>query len=163
MTLKPEDFPGEGVLAGLEWQREIERHCFAAGGGDYSAPAQKVGDFLRSQPSVGPGSVLPTYRPGVRWCALDEALPEQMTRALRQAIPALGKKLRGFDAPDAVLTAPETRSSSPVRILRDAETLQSAIAGLYPCGEGAGYAGGITSAAVDGMRTAEKVIGLHLR
>ena len=85
-----------------------------------------------------------------------------MTRALRQAIPALGKKLRGFDAPDAVLTAPETRSSSPVRILRDAETLQSAIAGLYPCGEGAGYAGGITSAAVDGMRTAEKVIALHL-
>ena len=162
VTLKPEDFPGEGVLAGMEWQREIERRCFAAGGGDYSALAQKVGDFLRSQPSVGPGSVLPTYRPGVRWCTLDEALPEQMTRALRQAIPALGKKLRGFDAPDAVLTAPETRSSSPVRILRDAETLQSAIAGLYPCGEGAGYAGGITSAAVDGMRTAEKVIALHL-
>lgn len=161
VTLRPEDFPGDGVLAGMEWQREIERRCFAVAGGDYSAPAQRVGDFLRKQPSAGPGSVLPTYRPGVRWCDLHEALPETLTEVLEQAIPAFGKKLRGFDAPDAVLTAPETRSSCPVRILRDADTLQSEIAGLYPCGEGAGYAGGITSAAVDGMRAAEKLIRLY--
>ena len=158
VTLRPEDFPGEGVLAGMEWQREIERACFACGGGDYSAPAQLVGDFLAGKPSDGPGRVQPTYRPGVRWCDLNRVLPERITRVLAEAIPALGKSLRGFDDPDAVLTAPETRSSSPVRILRG-ESLESAFAaGLYPCGEGAGYAGGITSAAVDGLRVAEKII-----
>ena len=158
VTLRPEDVPGEGVLAGMEWQREIERACFAAGGSDYSAPAQTVGDYLRGKASAGPGAVAPTYRPGVRWCELHGVLPPALTEVLDAAIPELGKVLRGFDDPDAVLTAPETRSSSPVRILRSAETLQSAIAGLYPCGEGAGYAGGITSAAVDGMRAAEKII-----
>jgi len=158
VTLSPEDFPGEGVLAGVEWQREIERACFAAGGGGYRAPAQRVGDFLAGRPGTGPGRVQPTYRPGVRWCELREALPEKLTRVLEEAIPALGKRLRGFDDPDAVLTAPEARSSSPVRILRG-ETLESPFAaGLYPCGEGAGYAGGITSAAVDGMRAAERIL-----
>ena len=158
VTLRPEDFPGDGVLAGMEWQREIERACFAAAGGDYRAPAQTVGDFLRGVPSAAPGAVRSTYRPGVRWCDLHDVLPPALTKALEAAIPAFGKTLRGFDAPDAVLTAPEARSSSPVRILRDADTLQSALRGLYPCGEGAGYAGGITSAAVDGMRAAEKII-----
>ena len=158
VTLRPEDFPGEGVLAGMRWQREIEQRCFAIGGGDYSAPAQRVGDFLAGRPSQGAGEVQPTYRPGVRWCDLHAALPEKLTGVLEQAIPAFGKTLRGFDAPDAVLTAPETRSSCPVRILRDGGTLESALGGLYPCGEGAGYAGGITSAAVDGMRAAEKII-----
>ena len=158
VTLRPEDVPGEGVLAGMEWQREIERACFAAAGADYSAPAQTVGDFLRGKASAEPGTVAPTYRPGVHWCELHEVLPAALTEVLDAAIPALGKVLRGFDDPNAVLTAPETRSSSPVRILRDKETLQSAVAGLYPCGEGAGYAGGITSAAVDGMRAAEKII-----
>lgn len=158
VTLCPEDFPGGDVLAGVRWQREIEQNCFRAGGADYSAPAQKVGDFLKSRPSDGPGSVQPTYRPGVLWCELHEVLPTALTDVLESAIPALGKKLEGFDDPDAVLTAPETRSSSPVRILRSAETLQSQLSGLYPCGEGAGYAGGITSAAVDGMRAAEKII-----
>ena len=158
VTLRPEDFPGEGVLAGMEWQREIERACFALGGGTYAAPAQKVGDFLARRASEGAGSVQPTYRPGVRWCDLHTALPARLTDVLERAIPALGKTLRGFDDADAVLTAPETRSSCPVRLLRDGETLQSALCGLYPCGEGAGYAGGITSAAVDGMRAAEKLI-----
>ena len=162
VTLRPEEFPGKGVLAGMRWQREIERRCFALGGGDYRAPAQTVGDYLGSRASAGPGGVSPTYRPGVRWCDLRDALPEAITGALAQAIPALGKVLRGFDASDAVLTAPETRSSCPVRILRDAETLQSALGGLYPCGEGAGYAGGITSAAVDGMRAAEKIIARYI-
>ena len=161
VTLQPDDFPGEGVLAGMRWQREIEQRCFARGGGDYSAPAQTVGDFLKHRASNGPGGVRPTYRPGVRWCDLHTVLPQKLTDALERAIPAFGKTLRGFDAADAVLTAPETRSSCPVRILRDAETLESALGGLYPCGEGAGYAGGITSAAVDGMRAAEKIISKY--
>ena len=158
VTLQPEDFPGEGVLAGAAWQREIERRCYAYGGGDYRAPAQTVGDFLAGKPGEGARGVQPSYRPGVVWCDLREVLPQKITDTLAQAIPSFGRKIRGFDAPDAVLTAPETRSSSPVRIVRDA-TLQSlTVRGLYPCGEGAGYAGGITSAAVDGMKCAERII-----
>ena len=156
VTLHTEDFPGEGVLAGMQWQREIERAAWAYTG-SYRAPAQLVGDFLENRASTGPGSVTPSYAPGVVWGDLRQVLPERITKVLQNAIPALGQKLKGFDAPDAVLTCPETRSSSPVRILRD-ETLQSAVRGLYPCGEGAGYAGGITSAAVDGVRCAEAVL-----
>ena len=156
VTLHTEDFPGEGVLAGMEWQREIERTAYAYTG-SYRAPAQLVGDFLQNRPSTGPGSVTPTYAPGVHWGDLRKVLPERITSVMQNAIPALGQKLKGFDAPYAVLTGPETRSSSPVRILRD-ESLQSALRGLYPCGEGAGYAGGITSAAVDGLRCAEAVL-----
>ena len=157
VTLKPEDFPEDDVFSGLRWQRRIEQAAYAAGGGDYRAPAQLSGDFLAGRPSEGPGSVRPSYRPGVVWCDLHKVLPARITDVLEQAIPALGKKLRGFDAPDAVLTAPETRSSSPVRILRGAGC-EAAIRGLFPCGEGAGYAGGITSAAVDGLRCAEAVL-----
>ena len=156
VTLHTEDFPGEGVLAGMEWQREIERAAYACTG-SYRAPAQLVGDFLKNRPSTGARSVTPSYAPGVVWGDLHEVLPARITDVLQNAIPALGRKLRGFDDPDAVLTGPETRSSSPVRILRD-ETMQSAVRGLYPCGEGAGYAGGITSAAVDGLRCAEGVL-----
>ena len=156
VTLHAEDFPGEGVLAGMEWQRQIEHRAYACTG-SYRAPAQRVGDFLARRPSTGPGAVTPSYEPGVVWGDLHDVLPERVTRVMAEAIPALGKKLHGFDDPDAVLTGPETRSSSPVRILRD-ETLQSALRGLYPCGEGAGYAGGITSAAVDGLRCAEAVL-----
>ena len=156
VTLHTEDFPGEGVLAGMAWQRELERAAFRYTG-SYRAPAQLVGDFLKQRPSTGPRSVTPSYAPGVVWGDLRAVLPARITDVLQNAIPALGQKLRGFDAPDAVLTGPETRSSSPVRILRD-ETLQSAVRGLYPCGEGAGYAGGITSAAVDGLRCAEAVL-----
>ena len=157
VTLHPEDFPERDPLAGMRWQRQIERRAFEAGGSSYHAPAQRTGDFLARRKSEGPGRVKPSYRPGVTWTELHEVLPERITRVLEQAIPALGKKLRGFDDPDAVLTAPETRSSSPVRILRD-ESLQASLRGLYPCGEGAGYAGGITSAAVDGLRCAEALI-----
>ena len=156
VTLHTEDFPGEGVLAGMNWQREIERAAYRYSG-SYRAPAQLVGDFLENRPSTGPRSVQPSYEPGVCWGDLRQVLPARITGVLQNAIPALGQKLRGFDDPDAVLTGPETRSSSPVRILRD-ETLQSAVRGLYPCGEGAGYAGGITSAAVDGLRCAEAVL-----
>ncbi|NCB51115.1 MAG: hypothetical protein EOM54_04435 [Clostridia bacterium] len=157
VTLMPEDFPYPGVLGGMIWQREIEKAAYEYGGGNYYAPAQLVGDFLEGRPSAAPRSVTPTYRPGVRWGDLRAVLPEKVTGVLARALPEFGKKLRGFDAPDAVLTAPETRSSSPVRITRDGGRC-SAIGGLYPCGEGAGYAGGITSSAVDGMRCAEAVL-----
>ena len=158
VTLRPEDFPDPSPLGGVYWQRSIERQAFRAGGQSYCAPAQTVGDFLAHRPSASFGGVKPSYLPGVTPCDLHEVLPKQLTDVLEQALPLLGRKLRGFDAPDAVLTAPETRSSSPVRILRGAETLQSSFTGLYPCGEGAGYAGGIVSSAVDGIRCAEELI-----
>ncbi len=157
VTLHPEDFPDKSTLGGMYWQREIERAAYSYGGGNYLAPAQLAGDFLAHRPSTGPASVIPTYAPGVVWGDLHEVLPERISRVLENALPELGKKLAGFDAHDAVMTAPETRSSSPVRILRD-ERQQSRVSGLYPCGEGAGYAGGISSAAVDGMRCAEAVL-----
>ncbi len=155
--LKPEDFPGESVLAGMYWQREIEQAAFRLGGGSYAAPAQLLGDFLSGRAGSGPGAVLPSYRPGVVWTDLRLLLPGVISDTLRASLPEFGKKLSGFDTADAVLTAPETRSSSPVRILRGSDC-SSSLNGLYPCGEGAGYAGGITSAAVDGMRCAEAVI-----
>ena len=142
----------------MAWQREIERRCYDFGGGNYLAPAQTVGDFLAGRPSAGPGAVTPTYRPGVVWGELRDVLPPRITATLAGALPLLGRKLPGFDVPDAVLTAPETRSSSPVRILRGDDLQSAALTGLYPCGEGAGYAGGITSAAVDGMKCAERII-----
>ena len=158
VTLNPADFPDRSPLGGMYWQRQIEQAAFRAGGSNYRAPAQLVGDFLKKQPSQTLGSVRPTYRPGVTLCELHEVLPARITAVLEQALPELDKRLRGFARPDALLTAPETRSSSPVRMLRD-ETRQSAgLRGLYPCGEGAGYAGGITSAALDGMLTAEAII-----
>ena len=157
VTLNPVDFPYEGVLGGVQWQREIEETAFRIGGGGYRAPAQLVGDFLEGKPSSGAGSVQPTYRPGVTWCDLHEVLPAQITGPLAQAIQELDRNLKGFARADAVLTAPETRSSSPVRIIRD-ESRQCALRGLYPAGEGAGYAGGIMSAAIDGMRSAECLI-----
>lgn len=157
VTLNPVDFPYDGPLGGMQWQREIEEAAFRAGGENYYAPAQRVEDFLAKRPSVGPGAVKPTYRPGVRWCDLHDVLPTKITGALEQAIPALERNLKGFSHADAVLTAPETRSSSPVRILRG-EDRMSGLAGLYPTGEGAGYAGGIMSAAIDGMMSAEFLI-----
>ena len=153
----PEDFPGD-VLAGVRFQEQWERAAFRLGGESYAAPAQRVEDFLLARPSEGPGGILPTYRPGVAWTRMDGCLPDYVTGTLRQAIPLMDRKLRGFACPDGVLTGVETRSSSPVRILRD-ETFQSQLRGLYPCGEGAGYAGGIVSAAVDGIRVAEAVAG----
>ncbi len=156
VTVNPAEFPYEGVLGGMKWQRELERKAFEMSG-SYRAPAQKVGDFLEKRASIGPGSVQPTYRPGVHWCDLHYVLPEKFTHAIAQALPGLDGQLKCFAHPDAVLTAPETRSSSPVRILRD-DMRQSAIRGLYPCCEGAGYAGGIMSAAIDGIQTAEAVI-----
>jgi len=157
VTVNPKDLPGEGPLAGMYWQQEIEEAAYRAGGGGYKAPVQRVGDFLAGVPSTGPGKVLPTYRPGVAWCDLHDVLPRRITKALEEALPQLEQNLAGFSDYDSVLTAPETRSSSPVRILRD-ESRQACIRGLYPTGEGAGYAGGIMSAAIDGIQSAEAVM-----
>ena len=128
---------GAGPLAGVRFQEEWERAAFQAGGGGFLAPAQRVEDFLKKRPSQGPGAIRPTYRPGVTWTELDRCLPGAVADTLRGALPLMDRKLRGFAAPDGVLTGVETRSSSPVRILRD-ETFQSTLRGLYPCGEGGG-------------------------
>ena len=156
VSVKPEEFPFEGPLGGMYWQRQIEERAYAVSG-SYRAPAQKVGDFLRGKASTDSGELTPTYRPGVHWCDLHDVLPEELCRAMEEALPKLDGNLKGFASDDAVLTAPETRSSSPVRILRG-DNRQSGLKGLYPSGEGAGYAGGIMSAAVDGIVTAEAII-----
>jgi hypothetical protein len=157
----PSDFPDQGPLGGLLWQQQIEQLAFAAGGRQYRAPAQRVGSFLhgsaRQKSGKGQTHLQPTYRPGVVWSELDSVLPPLVSKALREALPEFNQRLPGFASSDAILTGPETRSSSPWRILRDT-TLQSAIGGLYPCGEGAGYAGGIMSAAVDGLRCADALL-----
>ena len=158
VTVNPADFPYEGTLGGMKWQREIEKKAYCVSG-SYRAPAQLVGDFLAGKASTGEGHVKPTYRPGVHWCDLHQVLPERITRSIAEALPKLDGKLKGFADGDAVMTAPETRSSSPVRIIRN-EVRQSALEGLYPTGEGAGYAGGIMSAAIDGMMTAEAILGV---
>jgi len=159
VTVNPKDFPGDDVLAGMYWQRSIEEAAFAAGGGDYRAPAQRVEDFLAGRPSsTQAGTVQPTYRPGVTWCDLHTVLPEKLTEPLKKAIVQLEGNLKGFADGNAVLTAPETRSSCPVRILRDENKCSTGMRGLYPAGEGAGYAGGIMSAAIDGILCAEAVL-----
>ena len=158
VTLNPKDFPYEGPLGGMVWQEKIEEAAFSAAGGNYCAPAQLVGDFLQNKPSTGAGAVEPTYRPGVKWCDLRDVLPEKITHALAEALPQLDGNLAGFADPDSVLTAPETRSSSPVRIIRDESKQSIGLKGLYPAGEGAGYAGGIMSAAIDGIHCAESLM-----
>ena len=152
-----EDFPG-GPLAGVELQERLESRAFELGGRDYCAPGQLVGDFIRGKPSSEFGEVEPSYKPGVKLGDLAPSLPDYVIEAIREALPAFGKQIRGFDRADAVLTGIETRTSSPVRIKRDNESLQSInTRGLYPAGEGAGYAGGILSAGVDGIKVAEAV------
>ena len=200
VDVRPEDFGSDHPLAGVEFQRKYERMAFRLGGGAYRAPAQRVGDFLAGRPSQEPARVLrcvqddsfcaqddsscvqPTYRPGVTWTDLRACLPDFVSDSLSEALPLLGRKMKGFDSPEAVLTALEARSSSPVRIRRDEnglalaeqnrflgreqdgrkpcaqESPQMPIRGLYPAGEGAGYAGGIMSAAADGYRTAMRVL-----
>ena len=156
--VSPQDFGGDDPLAGVRFQERWERAAWEKGGENFRAPAQTVGDFLAGRPSRGPGSILPTYRPGVTWGSLEGALPGYVLDTLKEALPLFDRKLRGFSDSDAVLTGVETRSSSPVRVLRDDSFQSPALRGLYPCGEGAGYAGGITSAAVDGIKAAEAVI-----
>jgi uncharacterized FAD-dependent dehydrogenase len=150
------DYPG-GPLAGIAFQRKWESAAFVAGGSDYSAPAQLVGDFIEGRPSTSLGSVIPSYKPGVRPTDLTPCVPDYATEAIREALTRFGREIRGYDMDDAVLTGVETRTSSPIRIKRD-ETYQSLnTKGLFPAGEGAGYAGGILSAGVDGIKIAEAV------
>lgn len=154
VSVGPGDFAGGGPLAGMAFQRRWEELAYTLGGGGFSAPAQTVGSFLaQGKPALSP-SITPTYRPGVTAAALDGCLPGFVTDSLREALPILGRRLPGFDTPQALLTGVETRSSSPVRLLRG-DDLQSPLRGLYPTGEGAGWAGGIASAAADGIRVAE--------
>ena len=154
----PTDLPGDDVLAGVALQRECERAAFAAGGGGYVAPAQLVGDFLHGEASSAGGSVVPTYPRGVAWGSIDGCLPPYIVETLRAAIPRMARHLHGFDAADAVLTGVETRSSSPVRVTRGDDGQSVSTRGLWPVGEGAGYAGGIMSAATDGILAAQKLV-----
>ncbi len=153
VNVRPEDF-GSHALDGIRFQREWEQRAYEIGGRNYHAPVQLVGDFLKDRASSGPGKVRPSYLPGVKWTSLQDCLPDYVIDNIKAGILGMDHKLRGFAHPEAVLTGVETRSSSPLRIPRD-ETCQSNIRGLYPCGEGAGYAGGIISAAVDGLKCVE--------
>jgi uncharacterized FAD-dependent dehydrogenase len=150
------DYPGH-PLAGIELQRRLESAAFVAGGSNYSAPGQKVGDFLAGRPSTALGEVVPSYKPGVHLTDLAEILPDFAVKALREALPVFGRQIANYDHPDAVMTGVETRTSSPVRITRGKDYQSLNTANLYPAGEGAGYAGGILSAAIDGIKVAEAV------
>jgi uncharacterized FAD-dependent dehydrogenase len=156
VAITPADYPG-GPLAGIDFQRRWERRAFAAGGGTYAAPAQRIGDFLAGRPSTELGAVVPSYRPGVQPTDLAECLPDYAIAAIREALPVFGRQIPGFAMEDAVLTGVETRTSSPIRIRRTADFESVNTRGLYPAGEGAGFAGGILSAGVDGIKVAEAV------
>lgn len=155
VQMRQGDFGGDDLFAGMRFQREIERRAYESGGRSYRAPVQLYRDFAAGRVSGGFGEVKPTYAAGTEFAPLDAVLPRVTAEALRAAIPDMGKKLKGFDAPDALLTGVETRFSSPVKILRDASGQSVTVENLYPCGEGSGYSGGITSSAADGLRTAE--------
>jgi hypothetical protein len=154
--ITPADYP-DGVLGGIALQRELESRAFELGGGNYDAPAQRVGDFLAGRASTQLGSVEPSYKPGVQLTDLATALPGYAIEAIREALPAFDKQIKGYAMDDAVLTGVETRTSSPVRITRGDDFQSRNVKGLYPAGEGAGYAGGILSAGVDGIKVAEAV------
>ena len=159
VNVRPSDFGSDHPLAGVEFQRKYERLAFELGGGNYNAPIQLVGDFLEDRVSTKLGKVKPSYQPGYTFVDLRKCLPDFVCETMKEALPKLDKKLNGFAMKDAVLTGVETRSSAPIRIVRDEETLESVtLEQLYPCGEGAGYAGGIVTAAVDGIKCAEKII-----
>jgi uncharacterized FAD-dependent dehydrogenase len=160
----PEDFrpyagsyDPNGPLAGIGFQRHWERRAFEVGGGTYYAPAQRVGDFLKGRPSASLGAVVPSYKPGVTPADIADCLPDYAVTAIREALPQFDRRIHGFALDDAVMTAVETRTSSPLRIPRGADGQSVNTAGLFPAGEGAGYAGGIMSAGVDGIRAAEAV------
>jgi hypothetical protein len=159
VDLTPKDYSENpsNPLAGIAFQRHWESRAFELGGRDYSAPVQRVGDFLKQRASTAGGSVIPSYKPAVKWTDLSTALPDYAIDAIREALPTFEKSIRGFALEDAVLTAVETRTSSPLRITRNEQMQSMNVKGLFPAGEGAGYAGGILSAGVDGIRIAEAV------
>ena len=157
VEISPQDYPDSSALGGIAFQRFWESRAFELGGGTYAAPAQLVGDFLARRPSTQVGSVEPSYKPAVNWCDLSSCLPDYVIEAVREALPAFDKKIKGFAMKDAVLTGVETRTSSPLRITRNEFCQSLNVKGLFPAGEGAGYAGGILSAGVDGIKVAEAV------
>ena len=155
------DYPGH-PLAGIDFQRKLESKAFELGGGTYNAPGQLIGDFLANRPSSELGEVVPSYKPGITLCNLADALPAFAIEAIREAIPEFDKQIKGFSLKDAILTGVETRTSSPIRIKRKDDDMQSMnTRGLFPAGEGAGYAGGILSAAIDGIKVAEALALSH--
>lgn len=155
--ITPADYPGDHPLAGIDLQRELESLAFVAGGGNYEAPGQLVGDFLAGRASTALGNVVPSYRPGVRPTDLAAVMPEYVITAMREALPVFGRKIPRYDDPEAVLTGVETRTSSPIRMTRGPDFQSLNVRGLFPAGEGAGYAGGILSAGVDGIKVGEAV------
>jgi uncharacterized FAD-dependent dehydrogenase len=155
------DFGSDHPLAGIEFQRHWEKQAYLAGGKNYSAPVQLVGDFLEKRASTEIKSIKPTYAPGIKPTSLDSCLPDYVLSSLREALPLLSIKIKGFAHPEAVLTGVETRSSSTIRIERN-EQFESNISGIYPTGEGAGHAGGIVSSAIDGLEIAEAIIEKHI-
>ncbi len=161
VSVTPEDFPSSSPLAGIAFQQHWERLAFQVGGGNYHAPIQRVEDFLQKRPSSDLGRVVPSYLPGVTPADLDTCLPPYVTETMRGALRSFDRKLKGFALPDALLTGVETRTSSPVRLLRGEDFQAVDIPGLYPAGEGSGYAGGIVSAAVDGLKIARKIISTY--
>ena len=161
VQVKFSDFPYRELAAGIEYQRALEGKAFVLGGGNYRAPAQTVGDFLKGGDGGYVGAVTPTYPRGVTFAPLAELFPQYVTDTLKAAIKDIGKRIRGFDAADGILTAAETRFSSPLRFLRDGTFQSVSVSGVYPCGEGGGYSGGITSSAADGLRVAEAIYGKY--
>jgi len=160
VNISPTDFESSHPLAGVEYQRQFEQKAFIMGGSNYYAPIQLIGDFLNDIQSTKLGKVTPSYKPGTTFVKMTDILPSYITDTMKSALLDFDKKIKGFAMDDAVLTGVETRSSSPIRILRN-ENHESNISGLYPMGEGAGYAGGIMSSAVDGIKTAEKIIAKY--
>ena len=159
VNISIEDYFKKTPLDGIYFQEELEKKAFKLGGENYNAPIQRVGDFLENKKTTKLGKIIPTYEPGTTMSNLNEILPEFVSETLKEGIIELDKKLEGFANKDAILTGIETRSSSPVQITRNKETLNSInVIGLYPCGEGAGYAGGIMTAAIDGINCAIKVL-----
>lgn len=161
VQMRREDFGADDLFAGMRFQRKIEQNAFRAGGFCYKAPVQRYQDFAEDRISSAFGEVKPSYSAGVAFAPLAEVLPPIAVNALKAAIPDMGKRLKGFDCPDALLTGAETRFSSPVKILRDENCQSLRYHNLYPCGEGSGYSGGITSSAADGLKTAEKIFEKH--
>lgn len=161
ISIKTEDFGSDYVLAGMELQRKLENNAFIVGGSNYYAPAQKVGDFINNVPSEKSGDVTPSYKPGVKYTDIRKVFPDFMNESFELALKEMDKHIKGFACNDAVMTAIESRSSSPVRITRGENYMSTNVKGLYPCGEGCGYAGGIMSAAVDGIKCAEAILVLN--
>ncbi|MBR3162838.1 MAG: FAD-dependent oxidoreductase [Clostridia bacterium] len=157
VNVVPDDFKGESPLEGMNFQKDLEQMAFKLGGSNYYAPVQRVEDFIKNRKTTAIGEVKPTYKPGVTMSNLNEILPEFVSNTIKEGLEYFDKKIKGFANPDSMLTGVETRSSSPVRIIRD-ESLMSNIKGIYPCGEGAGYAGGIMTAAVDGIKVAIAIL-----